>query len=119
MLSNTQQDYALELAEAKALADRKVEVIRASELSVERARTRAAILLSQNVEWESHIKEILQLESRVRKLEDRFSVSIGLLDSKIVASLAPLDWLKRNVWTVISIVAGNAAITGLMIYFFR
>jgi len=119
MLTNTPKDCELERMALKEASDKKEAVLKASEISMEKARVRAAILLAQNVEWESHIKEILQLESRVSTLESRVRSSAEILDNKIVAHDSRLHFLKRNWPIVVGIVATNAAITGLMIYFLK
>jgi len=119
MLSNTPKDCELERAELRDIADKKISALESAALVMEKARVKAAVALAQNVAWESKIDAILALESRVFTLENRVRSSIEMLDSKIVEFDRPLHWIKRNVWTVISIIVANAAITRVMIYFLR
>jgi hypothetical protein len=119
MILPANSDFALEQAAAKDAADKKAAALKVAEIAIEKSRVQAAVALARAVEREARIDSILTLEGRVTALENRARSSAEILDNKIVACDSPIHWIKRNVWTVVSIVVANAAITGLMIYFLR
>ena len=119
MLTNTPKDCELERAALKDIADKKAAEMESAALALEKSRVKAAVALAQAVERESRIEGILAVETRVTALENRVRSSAVVLDTKIVDFDRPLHWLKRNVWTVVSIVVANAAVSALLFRLLR
>jgi hypothetical protein len=73
------------------------------------------IIVASQASHDALAARVTAVESRVAAVESR---AAGL-ETSAVSHDAPLHWLRRNWPTLTAIVAGNAAISALMIHFLR